>query len=194
MTRDDFLAGLRADWRGEPLDPARIRLRTDRRRMLIGFYGALGLVGSLGALLLGLWFGWRAWADRDPIVAVAAVALLVSAPVLLAEYLEWRRERDVRYGDTPRDVLLQARKQLEFSRRLQSGCRWCALILGSGAAAVLALMVTGVSADAAGWRVVAAWSAAAALVWGWSRWRYGRLERERAQCERLIAELYAADD
>ena len=189
MTSDDFLAGLRADWRHNPVDLTRIRGMTLRRRLWHWLVNLVSLAGAAGSVLLGLLFAWRAFALPDPIAGVGAVALFVSTPVLLLEYVEGRRTRKVRYDDTLQGVLLQARQQLAFSRGLQRGCRLCAIILGGGALALVVIGLLDPDLARRAFLTALAWGGTAAAVWLWYLWRRRRLDREAAQCERLLAEI-----
>ena len=193
MTSDDFIAGLRADWRHQPIDLARIRSTTLRRRLWQELFLLVSLAGTVGALLLGLWFVWRAFTERDALTAVGAVALLVSVPVLLLEYIEGRRSNRTRYDETPQGVLEQARRQLEFSKGLQRGCRLSSLILGSAAVAALLLGLFGASEAPRAFTTAATWGGTAAALWLWGAWRRRRLDREAARCEQLLAEIGSED-
>lgn len=193
MTRDDFLDGLRDDWRRTPVDLSRISAATMRRRIWSALVNLVSLTGTAGALLLGLWFAWFAFAERDPIAAVGAVALFVSAPVLWLEYLEGRRTRSMRYDDTPQGVLLQARQQIAFARGLQRGCRWCAFILGGGALALVAIGLADPDSARRAFATAATWGGTAGAVWLWYLWRRRRNERELAACEALLGDLGAEE-
>jgi hypothetical protein len=193
MTRDDFLDGLRDDWRRAPVDLSQVRRLTERRHYWTGLLSLLSLAGALVAPALGLWFVWRAIALQDAIAAVGALALFVSAPALWLEYVEGRRTRQMRYDDTPRGVLLQARQQLAFSRRLQLGCRMCAIILGTGAVVLLALGLVDPASARRAFVTASAWGGTAAGVWLWGIWRRRRIERESAQCEALLGDLDAEE-
>ena len=189
MTSDDFLAGLRDGWHQVPVDLERVRRLTLRRRLWQVIRGPISLAGTVCAFLLALWFGWRAFVLDDPLSAVGGIALFVTAPVLLLEYFEGRRSNRVRYDDTPHGVLLQARRQLDFSRRLQLGCRLAALILGSAAVAAFLLGELGASSPRRAFTTALTWGVTAGAVWLWAMWRRRRLDREAATCERLLAEI-----
>jgi MFS family permease len=193
MTRDDFLEGLRDDWRRAPVDLSQIRALTTRRQLWVGLLNLLSLAGALVAPALGLWFVWRAIALQDAIAAIGALALFVAAPALWLEYVEGRRTRKMRYDDTPRGVLLQARQQLAFSRRMQLGCRMCAIILGTGAAALLLLGLIDAGSARRAFVTASAWGVTAAGTWMWGVWRRRRIERESAQCEALLGDLDAEE-
>ncbi len=193
MTRDDFLDGLRDDWRRTPLDLLQVKALTTRRHVWVGFLNLLSLVGVIAAPLLGLTFLWRAIAMQDAIAAVGALALFVAAPALWLEYVEGRRTRNMRYDDTPRGVLLQARQQLAFSRRLQLGCRMCAVTLATGAVAVLVLGLIDQSSARRAFVIATVWGGTAAATWLWGLWRRRRIDREAAICEALLGELDAEE-
>lgn len=194
MTRDDFLDGLRDDWRRTPVDLSQIRVQALRRRLWSALLNLVSLSGTIGALLLGGLFAWNAYSESDPIAAVGAIALFVSAPVLLLEYVEGRRTRKMRYDDTPQGVLQQARQQLAFSRGLQRGCRWCAFILGGGAFALVVIGLLDPSLARRAFVTAATWGGTAAAVWLWHIWRRRRLDREMAECEALLGDLGGEDE
>ena len=193
MMHDDFLAELRADWRRPTVDLERMRRLSERRRRLAVLYDLLSLAGTLGVAPLALWFAWRAFSQADPITAVGAVALLVAAPLLVLEYVERRRERRIRYDDTPRGVLLQARDQARFAQRQLRGCRWTAIILGLAALAVLLIAWSGRASFEVAIPIAGSWGLAAALLWLWQMWRAARVAREARYCERLLSELEAPE-
>src|SRR3990170_6914068 len=118
MPTDDFLQSLRADWRRPTVDLDRMRRLTKRRQRLAKWSRALNLVGVGAALLLGGWFAYRAATGDDPILVVAAAAFFIALPIILLEYVETRRDLQLRYDDSPRGVLLQARQHVDWSRRV----------------------------------------------------------------------------
>ena len=183
---DDFFAELRADWRRPSVDLERLRRQNQRRRRLAAFYDLLSLVGALGVAPLALWFAWRAIVALDPISAVGALALLVAAPLMVLEYVELRRARRIRYDDTPRGVLLQARDQALHARRQMRGCRWTAAILGLAALAVLLIALSGNASFAAVLPIAGAWGFAAVSLWAWQILKSARAEREAEICEVLL--------
>src|SRR5688500_5872770 len=134
MTNDDFLTGLRADWRQPRVDLGRIKRLTERRRRRARLLQAVNLLGAAAAALLVLWFAYRAVEARDALPAVGAAAFLASLPLIMLEYLTSRRDLRVQYDDTPRGVLLQARHHAEMARRLLRSGRWAATILMASAA------------------------------------------------------------
>ena len=186
---DDFFAELRADWRRPSVDLERLRRQNQRRRRLAAFYDLLSLVGALGIAPLALWFAWRAIDALDPISAVGALALLVAAPLMVLEFVELRRARRIRYDDTPRGVLLQARDQALHARRQMRGCRWTAAILGLAALAVLLIALSGNASFAAVLPIAGAWGFAAVSLWAWQMLKSARAEREAEICEALLREL-----
>lgn len=194
MTSDDFLSELRADWQRTPVDLEQMRRRAARHRRFAAFYHLFGVVGVVTAVVLGAGFAIEAAQLRDPLMAVAAAAFLVSVPLFVVELVEGRRDRRLRYDDTQRGVLLQARQQVRFSRRLLRGGRWSAMILASAAAIVMLLVLAGRAELEVALPIVSVWAAAALLVWTWQAWRAPRLDREAKRCDRLLAELDAAED
>jgi hypothetical protein len=86
-------------------------------------------------------------------------------------------------------MLLQARRQLELSRRMQRGCHASALILGSAALAALVLGLLEATSPRRAFTTAMTWGVTAALTWLWAIWRRSRLDREAAECDRLLAEM-----
>lgn len=193
MPTDDFLQSLRADWRRPAIDVDRMRRLTKRRQRLAYWSTALNLAGLVAAVLLCGWFGYRAIIGADPVLAVAAAAFFVSLPIILVEFAEARRASRMRYDDTPRGVLLQARQQVDWSRRLLRGCRWSAGILAISAAAVFLLIAGGLTHDRASPTIAAVWAGTAVAAWLWQAWRARRLAAEAEACDRLLAELSDAE-
>ncbi len=193
MPTDDFLQSLRADWRRPAIDVDRLCRLTKRRQRLAGRSRALNLAGVGAALLFCGWFGYNAAAGGDPVMAVAAAAFFVSLPIILLDYAESRRDLRVRYDDSPRGVLLQARQHLDWSRRFLRGCRWSAAILAASAAAVLLLIAGGLTQVRPSLLIAAVWAGTAVLVWLWQAWRARRLAAEAEACNGLLAELRDAE-
>lgn len=193
MPTDDFLQSLRADWRGPAIDLDRMRRLTKRRQRLAHWSRALNLAGMGAAPLLCGWFGYRAIAGGDPVLAVAAAAFFVSVPIVLLEYAEARRELRVRYDDTPRGILLQARQHVDWLRRFLRGCRWSAAILAASAVAVVLLIAGGLANLRTSPLIAAVWAGTAVFAWLWQARRARRLAAEAEACDTLLAELSDAD-
>lgn len=193
MPTDDFLQTLRTDWRSPAIDVDRMRRLTERRQRLANWSRALNLVGVGVALLFGGWFAYRAATGGDPVLVVGAAAFFVALPIILIEYAETRRILRVRYDDTPRGVLLQARQHVDWLRRMLRGCRWSAMILAVSAVAVLLLIAGGLTDLRASPFISVVWATTAALAWLWQAWRARRLAGEAEACESLLAELSDAE-
>jgi hypothetical protein len=191
MTNDDFLAGLRADWRRQPIDIGGLAARVERRRRRARLALLWHLVSLIAFLAFAVVFAIGFVRTGEALFGLAALAFAMAAPGGLFEILDARRTARVRYDDTPGGVLRQARDQAEAARVQLRGCRWAALLLAGAGLAAIALAWAGWAEADTALLIAVAWMGAAAVAWLWQLWRNRRLNREIARCAALLSELEA---
>jgi hypothetical protein len=191
---DDFLRDLGAAWRDGGGDaPAPVRRRVLRDLWLARAVLAAEMTAAVGGIAGGLWIAVIGLYRHSPLFLLSAAVLLLSLPPLAI--LSWLARRDsLRWEDmTPEGVVDYALRRLDRSARLVRLTRWHLYVLTAFLAGIAVLVATGLAALD---RFVLAYSAlvAAIIVVGLARLRRRsrRIAAERAQCERLRAELAEA--
>jgi Flp pilus assembly protein TadB len=191
VTDDAFLTSLKVAWRGDRFrrDAVARGFRNHRRWVLWTF-----LSSALGALCVFAGFvllARTAYAGREPLLAVSALAFAAGLPAILLGFATLRRLR-LHYDETPLGLLQQSRNRADTMHRLLWGARCCAGILGAAAVAALVLTVTLQGKHIADYFIVAIWGSTALVVWVWQARRKQTLGREIASLDDAIAEFEEA--
>ncbi|MGE3147428.1 MAG: hypothetical protein AB7K35_17810 [Pseudorhodoplanes sp.] len=189
MTNDDFLRGLRADWRRQTIDVRGLAASVEARQRRGGFVMAFNMLGVAALIGLMTVFAFEAIRREDALSGVAAFAFMLATPAALFELLDFRRQSRLRYDASPAGVLRQARDQATFARRQLRSCRVAALLLIGAGLAAWALVPAGLARRDTVLIITLIWAATALLSWLWQHWRDRRLVAEIAGYDRLQTEL-----
>jgi hypothetical protein len=187
---DPFLEALKADWRRGDIDPGRLLEDLERHRRHLRLLLALEAVGGSVAALFGIWCAWRAIAEPSALFGLAAAALLSAVTLSLPAV---RRPPALRLEEGPLGTLQRTRRDLDELERALARWRRGAWILLGCVAALWLLHAAGETGLREAALLSVAWGGSAAGVALWSARRVRRIRRERAACERLLAEYQAAD-
>jgi hypothetical protein len=191
---DDFLAGLRSSWRSQDAELTDLLVRLRRQRWRPHLALALELLATAVTMGVGVWFATIALEQRSLLFGMSAGILLFAAPALAA--MAWVARRDsLRWEEeTPESVLVSGMRRAEASLKV---LRLGRVHLGLIAAFVVALwaMELGGWIGARGFLVIYTLicAAIAAIYLPWLAWRRKRVERECAECRRLLEDLRAGD-
>jgi len=189
MPHDDILAEIGADWRRQTVDHERLRLRIAQRQRRTRVQLAAKLAGTIVAALAGAWLAFLAVAESSLTFGFAALILIAALPLMVIEILATRRLTLVGTTDTPEGAVRAARDQAAASLRLLWAPRVAALVLGVGAAGLIALHgLEGAEPAELAW-AAPIWLVAAVATWWWQAHRAHRLATEISNCDRLLEEL-----
>jgi len=187
---DDFLNDMRRNWREQDAEVEHIAGRL-RRGLLISRL-MLWLENGMGAfgLVFGAWAVSHGAAMKSGVVILAGVSLAVFAP--LCAWLAWRARRaEPRWEDeTPQGVLAGMVARTRTVEKLMRYVRLQGWMLIGLSAALWAVSPTGyVDADRRLVFITVFFVLSALGAFAWAVWRSRGARRERARCERLLAEF-----
>lgn len=187
---DQFLEELKADWRRSDVDQGRMLENLERYKLRLRLLGGLEAIGGAIALVAALWFGWRAATDGNALFGLAAAALLCAATLSL---LAMRPPPSSQLEEGPFGILQGTRRNLDELERAVVRWRWSAWILFGCSVALWLFHAAGQTGLRETALLSLVWGGTAVAVALWSGWRGRQIQRERAACERLLAEYTAAD-
>jgi hypothetical protein len=189
---DDFLDRLQADWRSQHTDVDQVLRRLRRNRWTPHIVLGAEILGCALTFLVGLWFAWIAVHDEQHrmLFTISAAALLLAVPLLCVASVMARRDSLAWDVESPESVLNVSLRRAESSLRAIRIGRWHVAILA-------AFVVTLWAAEALGFidaiDFLILYTTVCAFVsvvsWVWMNRREGRVRREQAACNRLLAAL-----
>jgi divalent metal cation (Fe/Co/Zn/Cd) transporter len=187
---DDFLAGLKNDWRSQDSEFEAVKLRLSRARWAARAAIAAEAALTLSGMAVGFWFASIALRNHDLFFGLSAFMLLLVVPLSAVVLLGLRRKLLGDVGETPEYVLHFALARTQVVDRI--------LKIGLLSAAILLLFVAVLWVCAfVGWishryplaLLSGIWIGASAIAVAWFLWRRRRNDRERAQCRRLLSQF-----
>jgi Na+/melibiose symporter-like transporter len=192
---DDFLKDHQADWRAQPDDFTAARDRLQRERWKPHVQLAAAIASAVVGIVTGVVFAAMATATGKLLFVMAAVVMGVGLPGAMAISVVLQRKAFVWDDETPESLLRTGVRRADATLRT-ARFGWSAFVLIGGF--ILALWV----AERLGyieetWFVIV-YTVVGAVTLGFAwlgmRGRIDRLQRERANLARLLAELEAAGD
>jgi len=191
---DEFLEELQSSWRDQDVAFAEVHARLRRQRWRPHLALGFELLGTALAMGVGIWFALVAVRQSSLLLAMSAGVLLIAAPALAAA--TWLARKDsLRWEEeTPESVLVSGLRRADASLGV--------IRLGRVHLALIGAFVLVLWASEWGGLISArdflvfytlVCTAAAAFYLPWFAWRQMRVNRERAECQRLLNDLREGD-
>ena len=190
---EEFLTSLRNDWREQDSEFESVRRRLSRARWASRAYFLLEAARTLFVFVVDIWLAFVAWEKKDLFFALSAATVFIMAPIFGYMRLKARRDMLGDPGRSPEETLRFALKRIRAADRI------CTLGMRSTTVPLVVLAIVWML-DFAGLiprrdptllvTVLGLCVCAASYTW-FSR-RRPRIARERAQCERLLAQFEGA--
>jgi amino acid transporter len=190
---DDVFDSLGADWRKVQPDQAAIaerhatHRRRVRRRIAINYIATAIIAVTFAAM------AWLAMTRHDALYNVATLAFLAALPVCAIGLAVSRHESAICYDATPSGHLRAMQRWLDSEYRLLLTARFVSGILAVSVISALGLDLGGYAPTGITIVLTSTWGTMAALVWWWQSRRGGRLRREKARVDKMLAEMDAAE-
>ena len=191
---DEFLEELQSSWRGQDVAFADVLARLRRQRWRPHLALGFELLGTVIAMGVGVWFALVAVQQDSLLLAMSAGIMLIAAPALAVATWIARKDSLQWEDETPESVLISGLRRADASLKV--------LWVGRVHLAVIAAFVAILWASELGGLINArdflvfytlVCAAMVAFYLPWFAWREKRVNRERAECQRLLEDLRAGD-
>lgn len=184
---DPYLDQLKTSWQsqGEPVDVARIARLYRRQHRAHQLRLAAETGGALLALVSGLWFAAQLLEAFDALYLLGAVAMLTTLLVVVY-VIRIRMAVPAAESGTPGERLGQLQNLLRMEIRLLNASRWGVVTLLACAFAALGLWLAQQIPVATAAQLAGVWTATAAGLGLWSRYRRARLNQQLSTCQALL--------
>ena len=191
---DEFLEELQSSWRAQDVALADVLSRLRRRRWRPHLALGLELLMTAVTVGVGVWFALLAVRLESLLYAMSAGILLTTAPALAAA--AWLARKDSLRWEEPTSeaVLISGMRRADASLKVLRLGRIHLAVIAAFVVVLWATELGGlISAGGFVWLYTLVCAATVALYLPWLAWREKRVQRERAQCQRLLDDLRAGD-